>query len=462
MSPDDLTLTIESDEVEITVEDAPPVVEIDEFDIFPALNVLVPMGSPGVQGPMGPEGPQGPIGPQGIPGEIGPTGPTGPQGDPGPTGDVGPMGPEGPTGPKGDTGDTGPAGLTGATGATGDVGPEGPPGPTGPTGPAGPKGDTGDVGPTGPTGATGPPGPQGDPGVITDGSVTNAKLAANAVTTDKVLDGTLTMSDLATSLAMVAGQSLSGLGTGLTAPWLLAAGMRLPRMTVAQRLGSPARGQFQWNETFGNPEVYDGSRYLQISLQETLNAKLSKLTRAFSGSLADTLLAESCEGSAASLPMPTVSQRLDFSLVWLPGGSVVTSVRFGVSVLGAGAQTYYRVGIAQPDMAGNIVIRAISAEISNNTGTRTIAVAYTAPADGPYYVFVQTNFATTQPTLAHTQCLSTAYNAGFDVTVAPRHISRNSVAAATTVGTSYPISNANMDASTSNLPYLAVCGTPAT
>ncbi|MFD1982591.1 hypothetical protein ACFSOZ_07850 [Mesorhizobium newzealandense] len=90
-------------------------------------------------------------------------------------GATGPTGPIGPTG----VGATGPTGATGPIGATGPAGgPTGPTGPTGSTGPAGasgaPGGPTGSTGPIGSTGATGPTGPAG---TLTDGSVTDAKVA---------------------------------------------------------------------------------------------------------------------------------------------------------------------------------------------------------------------------------------------------------------------------------------------
>lgn len=50
----------------------------------------------------------------------------------------------------------------------------------------------------------------------------------------------------------------------ITAGWRLggSGGMLLPRMTTAQRPATPSKGETHWNETTGNPEVYDGTSYI--------------------------------------------------------------------------------------------------------------------------------------------------------------------------------------------------------
>ena len=128
---------------------------------------------------VGPPGPQGPPGadstvpgPQGPPGE---TGPPGPQGDPGADSTV--PGPAGPPGPEGDPGPTGPPGADSTV--------------------PGPQGETGSVGLQGPAGPQGDVGPQGPAGVITDGSVTTAKLATGAVISDRIAANAVTNTHLA-------------------------------------------------------------------------------------------------------------------------------------------------------------------------------------------------------------------------------------------------------------------------
>lgn len=77
MSPTDLQIDIETDEVLVILEPQPTVdlsvVNSPELLVFTSGNV----------GPTGPTGPQGIQGPQG---NTGPTGPQGPQGIPGPQG----------------------------------------------------------------------------------------------------------------------------------------------------------------------------------------------------------------------------------------------------------------------------------------------------------------------------------------------------------------------------------------
>ena len=215
MSPDDFTITVQGDNIEISTEKDIPEVTI-ALDVVPKYNAFVtdqdidlkveshiaeftfdkdsadsnlilqqipdiiilasdslgsqgPIGPPG---PVGPEGPEGPIGPSGgPPGPEGPMGPMGPEGPVGPEGAPGDdsivPGPPGPQGPMGFPGADGEDGVDGAPGAVGPQGPKGDPGAVGAAGAAGvqgPKGDKGDTGAVGANGAVGPQGPKGDPG----------------------------------------------------------------------------------------------------------------------------------------------------------------------------------------------------------------------------------------------------------------------------------------------------------
>gem|GEM_PF-2082045 len=118
-----------------------------------------PTGAQGVQGLTGATGPQGATGAQGIQGATGPTGAQGATGSAGATGPTGADGATGATGPQGPTGAQGVQGLTGAAGPQGATGAQGATGPMGATGPAGPTGAASTVpGPTGPTGPMGPTG----------------------------------------------------------------------------------------------------------------------------------------------------------------------------------------------------------------------------------------------------------------------------------------------------------------
>jgi microcystin-dependent protein len=234
MSLDDLNVTIETKEINVTVEQVPDidltldlfpgaielspsnvelkvmidggetVVTVDHdlpsidliHEVYPDTIVLAQGGPIGPVGPVGPEGDPGPVGATGpvgaastVPGPIGPEGPEGPEGDPGPqgikgdTGNTGPrgfqgipgpQGIEGDPGPQGPKGDTGTAGATGSTGPAGSVGPMGPEGPEGPQGDPGVEGPQGIQGPIGLTGPEGPEGPQGETGPAGSADVSNA------------------------------------------------------------------------------------------------------------------------------------------------------------------------------------------------------------------------------------------------------------------------------------------------
>jgi hypothetical protein len=158
-------------------------------------------GSVGATGATGPTGPAGPTGAQGIQGL---TGDTGAVGDAGAQGIQGLIGAAGSTGAAGPAGTQGIQGLTGAAGATGAQGIQGLIGATG---------AQGIQGATGATGATGPA-PSGT-GIVTvssdllqtpgqlsgDVTTTGASLlttiATGAVTSGKILDGTIVGADIA-------------------------------------------------------------------------------------------------------------------------------------------------------------------------------------------------------------------------------------------------------------------------
>jgi hypothetical protein len=235
-------------------------------------------GATGAVGPTGPAGVAGTTGPTGLPGATGAQGPqglTGPAGAAGTNGKTVAYGTSNPTsntgvdgdfyinttthtlfGPKasgswptgvslvGPTGAQGPQGLTGATGA---AGPQGIQGLTGATGPAGVAGATGPTGAQGIQGLTGPQGVAGLPGaagatgpapsgtgivtvssgtlqtpgtltgdVTTTGAGLATSIATGAVTSDKLLDGTIATADVADAaitdakIGGVAGSKVSG------------------------------------------------------------------------------------------------------------------------------------------------------------------------------------------------------------------------------------------------------------
>lgn len=158
MSLTEIQITVEKDDIFVTVED------------LPSVN-LATFSEPGIvviaTGNMGPAGAKGDPGPTGaastVPGPVGSTGDTGPQGP------QGIQGPQGSTGPAGaDSTVPGPEGPTGDTGPQGSQGIQGPTGPTGADstvpGPQGPQGDTGPQGSQGIQGIQGPPGENGADG----------------------------------------------------------------------------------------------------------------------------------------------------------------------------------------------------------------------------------------------------------------------------------------------------------
>jgi hypothetical protein len=94
-----LQLTLEAEETKVIVESIPELTTIYE----PAPDIIViaagNIGNDGPQGPPGPEGPQGGLGPPGADSTVpGPPGVDGLPGLPGPPGSIGPEGPQGPPG----------------------------------------------------------------------------------------------------------------------------------------------------------------------------------------------------------------------------------------------------------------------------------------------------------------------------------------------------------------------------
>jgi hypothetical protein len=220
---------------------------------------LTSAAAAGAAGPPGPEGP------------AGPTGATGPQGPQGVKGDTGATGPAGPTGATGQaeqwwSGSGAPAGTLGAVGdwylnsTNGDVyektatstwTPEANiKGPTGATGATGPAGATGATGPTGPQGAAGAGVPtpvvngqwiKGVGGAAVWAAIAPADLpdatptakgivqlagdfagtaaapviAASAVTSAKIADGTIVNADVAAAAALAASK-LAGYPSDVT------------------------------------------------------------------------------------------------------------------------------------------------------------------------------------------------------------------------------------------------------
>ena len=220
-----------------------------------------PQGIQGLTGATGAAGPQGVAGAQGIQGLTGATGPTGATGAQGATGTNGKTVANGTTDPATSTGVDGdfyinnatntlfgpkasgvwPTGvsLVGPTGATGAAGAQGIQGLTGATGAVGAQGIQGVAGATGATGATGAAGPAPSgtgivtvssgtlqtPGTLTGDVTTSAaglvtSIATGAVTSDKLLDGTIATADLAdgavtdAKIAGMAGSKVSGNITG--------------------------------------------------------------------------------------------------------------------------------------------------------------------------------------------------------------------------------------------------------
>lgn len=177
-----------------------------------------PPGTDGLDGVQGPQGIQGPPGADGIDGADGPAGAQGPQGAQGPAGPQGEPGLDGANGAQGIQGPQGPAGLDGAAGAQGIQGPAGANGAQGSQGIQGPAGSDGAQGPAGPAPAgTGFVTVTG--GVLDTPSATIAQsaitgfvdaLAAKAATTH-----THAAADITSGLAAVATSgSASDLGAG--------------------------------------------------------------------------------------------------------------------------------------------------------------------------------------------------------------------------------------------------------
>ena len=184
---------------------------------------------PGPTGSAGATGAQGTQGITGVTGATGPTGSAGTNGVTGATGSTGPTGAQGIQGIQGVTGPTGSAGTDGPTGAQGITGPLGATGPQGATGATGTTGEKGDRGYTGvgiSNGTTGsqiiltsssapfsPGAPQTMSGDVTINSSAVTTIGTNAITTNKINDGAVTIAKLSATGTKDSSTYLRGDGT---------------------------------------------------------------------------------------------------------------------------------------------------------------------------------------------------------------------------------------------------------
>lgn len=116
MSPDDIHVVVDTDEVQLVVENQLPGVTLTVPDDIPpgvvgsiVDQIKVTVESKGIQVQLATQPPNIPVIPESSPdvivlagGDFGPPGPEGPMGPEGPEGPMGPEGPEGPQGPIGD------------------------------------------------------------------------------------------------------------------------------------------------------------------------------------------------------------------------------------------------------------------------------------------------------------------------------------------------------------------------
>jgi len=197
--------------------------------------------------------------------------------------------------------------------------------------------------------------------------------------------------------------SLTSAGTNVSGDWELSGDGRLvlPRVTVAQRFGSPDKGTVIWDETNGMPQVFQGTDWFAIpaaSPSGGVTAAIRNLVSGYDGYKAVTIAPDSAVAQALT------NQRFVGVAFIVDREMSVSSVGYFLNVVGTGGNNWNGFGLYQMTSSGGWTFlqdtgSTDTAIWTGSTGLRTKALGGSVTLY-PGRVYVLSLIASTAGTLA--------------------------------------------------------------